>query len=165
MEMVLFRHGIAIDRADPKCPDEAERFLTPRGIRRTRRAARGLRKLGIACDLVLASPYRRAQQTAEIALDALGLGPDGLLTREEILPMAPPQRLLATLPEYEGRSLLIVGHAPHLDDFLALATGADTAFTSLRKAGAARLVFHDPSLRRAELEWVLTARALRALGV
>jgi phosphohistidine phosphatase len=164
MELILFRHGIAIDRADPQCPAEAERHLTPKGVRRTRRASRGLRQVGVRCDLVLTSPYRRARQTAELTMEALGLPPENIAESEEILPMAPPQKLLTLLPRLEAGDLLIVGHAPHLDDFLALATGGDTAFTSLGKAGAAKLVFHDPSCRRAELEWLLTPRSLRALG-
>jgi hypothetical protein len=40
MRLYLMRHGIAIDREDPDCPPDPERYLTPKGIQRTRAAAR-----------------------------------------------------------------------------------------------------------------------------
>ena len=45
MMLYLVRHGIAIDRDDPACPAEAERYLTEEGLKRTREAARGIRRL------------------------------------------------------------------------------------------------------------------------
>ena len=32
MQLYIVRHGIAIDREDPKCPSEAERYLTEEGV-------------------------------------------------------------------------------------------------------------------------------------
>jgi len=51
MLLYLVRHGIAIDRDDPKCPDEAERYLTEEGIKKTREVARGVASLIPCCDL------------------------------------------------------------------------------------------------------------------
>jgi phosphohistidine phosphatase SixA len=31
MRLYLIRHGIAMDREDPKCPPDTERALTPKG--------------------------------------------------------------------------------------------------------------------------------------
>jgi phosphohistidine phosphatase SixA len=41
MILYLVRHGIAIDREDPDCPPETERYLTRDGIKKTREVAKG----------------------------------------------------------------------------------------------------------------------------
>src|SRR6516165_5846142 len=66
MLFYLVRHGIAIDREDPKCPAEAERYLTEEGIKKTRDVARGVASLTEKPDLLLSSPYVRAMQTAHL---------------------------------------------------------------------------------------------------
>ncbi|HVQ24975.1 MAG TPA: histidine phosphatase family protein, partial [Planctomycetota bacterium] len=68
MDLVVVRHAIAEERSADR-PDD-ERALTPRGRRRMRLAVGGLRRLGLRFDLVLHSPLRRAEQTAEL-LDPL----------------------------------------------------------------------------------------------
>lgn len=135
MRIVLFRHGIAIDRADPACPAEEERFLTEEGGARTAAAARGLRQLGVAPDRILSSPWTRARQTAEIAATALGLDAARIEFSEALLPFSPPDELLDLVAMPASLELLVVGHAPHLDEALALLTGGGSA--RLKKAGAA----------------------------
>ena len=66
MRLYLMRHGIAIDREDPDCPSDPERYLTPKGIQRTRAAARGLRALRVKPTALLTSPFVRAVQTGEV---------------------------------------------------------------------------------------------------
>ena len=53
MQLYIVRHGIAIDREDPKCPPEAERYLTEEGIERTRQVAKGIAALGAHADLLI----------------------------------------------------------------------------------------------------------------
>ena len=43
MILYIVRHGIAVDRTDPKSPAEPERPLTAEGVKKTRSAALGLR--------------------------------------------------------------------------------------------------------------------------
>src|SRR5882757_893767 len=66
MQLYIVRHGIAIDREDPKCPPDPERYLTEEGIEKTKQVAKGVAALGVTADLFLTSPYVRASQTAEI---------------------------------------------------------------------------------------------------
>ena len=115
MQLHLLRHGIAIDRDDPSCPPEPERFLTKKGARRTRAAARGLAALKIEPDAVLSSPYRRARQTAEIACKEIGVKA-GIRETEALLPEADPDAILALLAELAVGSVLCAGHAPNLDE-------------------------------------------------
>ena len=71
MEIYVVRHGIAIDREDPKCPPDPERYLTEEGIEKTKRVAAAVAALTASPDLLLSSPYVRAMQTAEIFAAAL----------------------------------------------------------------------------------------------
>ena len=134
----LLRHGIAIDRADPDCPPEAERYLTKKGKARTREAARGLSWLGIEPDLILTSPWLRARQTAEITVEELGCAtqPEN---SDALLWDAPPARLLKMLVDRKPVSALCVGHAPHLDVFISYLVGCELPLTELKKAGLAVL--------------------------
>src|SRR6202035_3492766 len=51
MDLYIVRHGIAIDREDPKCPPDPERYLTEEGMNKTRQVAKGIAVLGITPDL------------------------------------------------------------------------------------------------------------------
>lgn len=160
MRLVLFRHGIAIDRDDPASPVEEDRFLTERGIERTRAAAAGLRRLGVSPNRILSSPWLRARQTAEIAAQRLHFDPARIELSESLLPFAPVSALVAQV--IASREVLVTGHAPHLDEVVEELTGARAA--RLKKAGAACIEVHDTSPGSGQLEWLLPARALRELG-
>ena len=73
MQLYVVRHGIAIGREDPKCPPDAERYLTEEGVEKTREVAKGVAALGATADLFLSSPYVRAMQTAEIFAGVFGI--------------------------------------------------------------------------------------------
>jgi len=46
MNIYLMRHGIPIDAGNPGDVDDSQRPLTDKGVKRMRRAVRGLRRLG-----------------------------------------------------------------------------------------------------------------------
>lgn len=163
MEIYLFRHGIAIDRADPKCPAEEERYLTKKGVSRTREAARGLAWLGLEPELVLSSPLRRARETADIAVGELELGVEPIETAA-LLGDAAPSRLLEELAERRPASVLCAGHAPHLDELIAHLVGCDLPFTELKKAGLAVLHADKVAPGKAMLLAIYAPKALRRLG-
>ena len=62
MQLYIVRHGIAIDREDPKCPPDPQRYLTEEGVEKTKQVAKGVAALGVTADLFLTSPYVRAAQ-------------------------------------------------------------------------------------------------------
>jgi phosphohistidine phosphatase len=164
MLLYLMRHGIAIDRDDPECPPEPERHLTPKGIEKTRSAARGLRSLKVNPNLVLSSPYLRAVQTAEIACVALEIPVSRIRKTDALLSGASPLLLADELSKAKADEVICFGHAPHMDEFIALAVHAAKACTQLKKAGAACLDLHSVSPIDAELVWLMTARSLRMLN-
>ena len=164
MRIYLMRHGIAIDREDPDCPPEAERFLTPKGVQRTRAVALGLRELRVRPTTLLTSPYVRAVQTGEIVCEVLGLDPHELRTTEALKSEAKPNRLADELAEIASGDVICFGHAPQLDEFIAHAVRATSPFTALKKSGVARLEIDGFSPLQASLDWLMTSRALRRLG-
>jgi phosphohistidine phosphatase len=162
MRVYLMRHGIAVDRDDPNCPPDPERPLTAEGRERTRQAALGLKWLGIAPDPVLTSPYTRAQQTAQIVLEVLGISRLRPIDADELLPEADPSLLPKVLPRRSSAQVLCVGHLPHLDLAIARLLAAPAAVTQLRKAGVVCL--DVPATGAATLRWALTPKLLRRLA-
>lgn len=163
MDLWLLRHGIAVDPADPACPPDDERPLTPKGMKRTERAVRGLGYLGVVPDRVLTSPLVRAVQTAQIAMRVLDLPRKRLRETKALRPGAPPEEIFRDLRRLNGERVLCVGHAPNLDRILARLVGSPSAFTSLKKAGAAFLDLRRIEPGGASLEWILPSRALRSM--
>jgi phosphohistidine phosphatase len=158
------RHGLAIDREDPECPPEAERYLTPKGIERTREVANGLAELGIAPAVWLTSPYVRAVQTGEIVCEVLGIDPENLHATDALKPEAKPARIAEELGRLSAAEAICFGHAPHLDDFIAYAVKSSAAITALKKAGVACLDMQTISPPVGQLRWLLTPKLLRNLG-
>ena len=115
MILYLVRHGIAVDRTDPKSPAEAERPLTARGVQKTRSAALGLRALGAKPDVLITSPYVRAAQTAEIFAEALGFSLEKIRVSESLKPAENPADILKEISHLQAKEVACFGHAPHLD--------------------------------------------------
>src|SRR5688500_8398783 len=131
MHLYLMRHSIAIDREDPESPEEFKRYLTPKGIERTRAAAQGLARLGVQPAALLSSPYVRAMQTGEIVCEALGIDPKKIAVTDSLLPDAEPTLLAEELEKFSEQEVMCFGHAPHVDEFIAYAMRVDAAFTEL----------------------------------
>ena len=168
MNLYLMRHGRAVSGGDPSVTDDSQRPLTDKGIKRTRRAARGLRRLGIRFDAILTSPLRRARQTADVVAATLGLESQV----EEISGLAPEssvEHLLFGLTRYQDREdLLLVGHQPLLGQTLAglLDSGRVSRLEfDLAKGSLCRLeVDALPALKPGRLHWLMTAKQLRLLA-
>ena len=163
MQLYIMRHGIAIDREDPECPEESERFLTPEGIERTRQAARGLRALKVEVSAMLTSPYRRALETAEIAAEALEFPQRSIRKTDALLPSAHPAEILTELRKMKSGNAMCFGHAPQLDEIIAYCLGVQGELTALKKAGVACLEMVSLSPPAGYLSWLMTPKALRNL--
>jgi phosphohistidine phosphatase len=164
MRLYLIRHGIAIDREDPLCPPDIERFLTKKGEKATRKAMFGLRTLGVRADAILSSSYVRATQTARIAAEALGFAAGKIRHTRALEPDSAAANLFEELGKMEEERVVCCGHAPNLDEVLAFAVGAPSAFTHLKKAGAACLQFDEVQRGEGILLWLHSPRILRSFG-
>lgn len=107
MRLWLLRHG----EAEPFARTDAERALTERGRNEARRSADGLPRDALSC--ILASPYVRAQQTAELVREVLGYH-GRFETVDWITPDDDPLAGLAQLDRYEADGLLLVSHQPFI---------------------------------------------------
>src|SRR5437763_11510845 len=96
MDLYLVRHAIAGDADPAQWPDDRDRPLTPKGVRRFEEAARGLGKLVSEVDVMLSSRFVRAWQTAEILTEEAGWPP--AVACEALEGHAPPDVLLALQP-------------------------------------------------------------------
>ncbi len=165
MEVYVVRHGIAIDREDPKCPPDPERYLTEEGVEKTKRVAAAVAALGATPDLLLSSPYVRAMQTAEIFASALDYSKQKIRRTDLLLPGAEPSLFFRELAKDKQTSTLFVfGHAPQLDDIIAAALGSKHHITSLKKAGVALLELKRVSPPNGQLVWLAPPKLLRRAG-
>lgn len=167
MNLYFLRHGDAGDRGDPRYPDDSQRPLVPAGRRKLRRIAAGMRALDLEFDVLLASPYVRARQTAEIVATVLG-AKRKLQTTAHLAPEGDPRRLIRTLNERHARAggVLLVGHEPYLGDLIGvLLAGRTRLALGLKKGGLCLLSAESPAYGScARLEWLLTPRQLMLMG-
>jgi phosphohistidine phosphatase len=165
MQLYIVRHGIAINREDPQCPPDPERFLTDEGMEKTKQVAKGVAEIGAAPDLMISSPYVRAVQTAEIFASALEHGKQKIRKSDLLLPGADPMQLFRELAkEKQASAVFIFGHAPHLDDLIATAIGAKHHVTAMKKAGVALVELRRMVPPSGELVWLATPKLLRKAG-
>jgi phosphohistidine phosphatase len=109
--LYLVRHAAAQD-ARPGHSD-ADRALTPDGIRKFRRAARGIVRVvaPLPPRVILTSPLVRARQTAELLVEAFAEAKLKIELRG--LPALGPSGSLAKLlPAARAQDTLAVGHEP-----------------------------------------------------
>ena len=162
MRLYIVRHGIAIDREDPKCPPEAERYLTEEGVEKTKQVAEAVAALGIQADLMFSSPYVRATQTAAIFASELEYSKQKIRRTDSLLPGAEPGAFLRELArEKDVSTVLCFGHAPHVDGLLAAAVGASRHITSMKKAGVALVELKRLSPPNGQLVWLITPKLIR----
>ena len=165
MQLYIVRHGIAVDREDPKCPPDPERFLTSEGIEKTRQVARGVAEVGVAPDLLLSSPYVRALQTAVLFAVELEYSKNKIRKTDLLLPGAEPLQHFRELAKDKDLSaVFLFGHAPHLDDVIATSIGSRHHISSLKKAGVAMVELKRLVPPSGELVWLVTPKLLRKIG-
>lgn len=165
MQLYIVRHGIAIDREDPQCPADPERFLTGEGVEKTKEVAKGLSKIVDGADLLLSSPYVRALQTAEIVADALDYSKQKIRKTDALLPGAEAQQLFRELAKDKDlSSVFVFGHAPNLDELIATAVGSKHHISELKKAGVALLELKRLVPPSGTVVWLATPKLLRKVG-
>ena len=165
MQLYIVRHGIAIDREDPKCPADPERYLTEEGVEKTRQVAKGVVGLGATAELMLSSPYTRATQTAQIFAGALDHSKQKIRRTDLLLPGADPSLLFRELAkDKQFSSIFLFGHAPQLDDIIAMAVGSKHHIAALKKAGVALIELKRISPQIGQLLWLATPKLLRRSG-
>jgi phosphohistidine phosphatase len=168
MNLYLMRHAIAVAGDEPGVETDGERPLSARGIKRMRKAARGLKRLEVTFDALLTSPLLRARQTADIVAQAIGLNDQV----EEISGLAPESsvdNLIFGLARFRGREhVLLVGHEPLLSQMIAFLLAGkknETSNIGLKRGALCRIEVDGlPPAKPGTLHWLLAPKQLRLLG-
>jgi len=159
----IVRHAIAEDFSSSG--RDEDRALTAEGRKKMRRAARGLASLGVSPAHLLASPLVRAQQTAEIVVEAF---PRLRIETCDLLAPGVDERALTRLlnGSYASGDVMLVGHEPDLGELLSFwLTGSRGGVETRFKKGACACIASStlPPVGKAVLEWLLTAGQLGSL--
>lgn len=164
MELLIIRHAIAYERDHHRWRDDGARPLSPLGMRRSRRAAAGLKLITKAPDRLLTSPLIRARQTAKILTEVAGWPPAE--ESAELKPGAAVQSVITLLAKDRSRRVALVGHQPDLGALLtACLLGNHSGIPIAWKKNAVACVSFEGRARagRAALKWLATPRILRGL--
>ena len=158
MILYLMRHANAgLPRENPVL--DAKRSLVKEGKDQCMLMARMLGALKAQVDVIVASPLKRALQTAQLVGTELGYDAkvevsDGLRPNADF---AAFQNMLVKFADHEG--MLAVGHNPVLFQFLGrLITGNGGASIRLRKGSIARV---DLDRHPPRLQWLIDPRTAR----
>jgi len=105
------------------------------------------------------------QSDHEIFAEALDYSKQKIRRTELLLPGAEPTLLFRELArEKQASAVFLFGHAPHLDDLIAMALGSKKHLTSLKKAGVALIELKRISPPMGVLAWLATPKMLRRAG-
>ncbi|MEX0602357.1 MAG: phosphohistidine phosphatase SixA [Bacteroidota bacterium] len=157
MVLYFLRHGDAV--ASPTLHD-ADRPLSEAGHREISRVASFLSGHRIAIDWVVSSPLLRARETATHIAERLALQSSEI--SEYLVPGSDPRQLAGLINGLDTRSILLVGHEPHLSGTIAWLIGeSKSPHIEMRKASLACVEIHSP-LRRGQgiLRWLIPVHLL-----
>jgi phosphohistidine phosphatase len=153
MHLYFVRHGLAHWPA--WSGNDAERPLTPLGVKAIEAMGRGLARRNVKPDLILHSPLARAQQTAEIIAEALGLS-KGLCEHSDLEPGFSRKKLKRLLKQHrDAGALMLVGHNPDMSDVVSDLTDEAVKF---KEGTVACVKLREPD--RGKLVWLATAEEL-----
>jgi phosphohistidine phosphatase len=132
MRIYLLRHGIAEDGIGK--PD-SERALTAEGKKKLQEVMKTLRGAEVKPTLVISSPYRRAQETAEIAIAELGYQ-GKLETCGALTPDSNPRDAWAEVRlKKSEQEVLLVGHEPLFSSLTAFLLNSPSLLVDFKKGG------------------------------
>lgn len=113
MRLFLLRHG----QAEPYTIPDETRQLTEKGRLQTAEIAEHY-LINVKWDAIWASPFIRAQQTAQIVLEKIKHAHHGsalqVTTIKGITPDDSPRKALELFSGHENKSILLVSHQPFL---------------------------------------------------
>ena len=162
MKIYLMRHGVAREPGDADLEVDSQRQLTAKGRDTIASIAHALKKLGARPDLILSSPYVRAEQTAAILAKEFDFQKHQILS-ELLVPEGKAEEIIGAIVEnFMADELFIVGHEPCLGLLASLLTASDFDLAiNIRKGGVCCLLADDLRLEpHAALEWLLTPKIL-----
>jgi phosphohistidine phosphatase len=155
MQIYLLRHGIA-DDGKPGRPD-SERALTDEGRARLRRVLKRARSADVAPSLILSSPYRRAVETAEVAVEVFRHEGE-IVKARAFVPESSPREAWDELRLHSSEeSVLVASHEPLMSGLTAYLLGCPSMQVDMKKAALVRIDIDRLGAEpRGVLKWMLT---------
>lgn len=155
MQLLLLRHA---DAATEARTDDL-RPLSDKGRQQAKRVARFCKEHGLQPDLILSSPFLRAEQTAQIVAETL---------HAELVMcafLASGMMPFAAMEELRGyqrfETVLLVGHEPDLSSLAGALLGAGhRGAIRMRKATLAKLEVDSLSSGGAHLDFLVPAKLM-----
>ena len=122
-----------------------------------KKIVKGLHQLDMELDVILTSPYVRAQETAQIVADTFGIA-DRLAADTRLAPGFGDKQLAKVLRNHDDcKTLVLVGHEPDFSSVISALTGG---FVKMSKAGVA-LIDIDPETEKGRLFWLFPPKFAR----
>jgi phosphohistidine phosphatase len=152
VQIYLLRHGIA----EEGTPD-SDRALTAEGREKLRRVLARARSADVAPTLILSSPYRRAVETADVAVDVLGYAGKVVKTRA-LVPDASPYDVWEEVRQRSGEpAILLASHEPLMSSLASFLLASPALMVDMKKAALMRVdcdrIGPEP---KGVLKWMLT---------
>jgi phosphohistidine phosphatase len=155
MEIYVLRHGIAEDARSGQ-PD-SERALTDEGREKLRYVLKRAAAAGVAPSQILSSPYRRAVETADIAVEVLGYKGKVVKTRSLVPESSPQDAWNEIRSAKDETAVLLSSHEPFCSSMLAFLLGCPALQVDMKKAALVRIdCDHFGAQPRGVLKWMLT---------
>jgi phosphohistidine phosphatase SixA len=153
--LYLVRHATTFDNGDPR------RALSHEGIKEARVLAKALALLHCRPHTIASSRLVRAIHTAEFLAQAFAYSAP-LVRKQCLMPGVDVKETLAWLKPMAGRSIVCVGHMPHLSQLAqCLLMPGKNPSTDFKKASACCIVFENGIAEgRGALEWYFPQKQL-----
>lgn len=148
MKLYFVRHGDAVHMAGR----DSERPLSQTGIEETQSVARLLKKMNVQLDALYTSPRVRAQQTAEILSESLGVPVTTSRACDFSFSADAVDDLIDRLDDDAG-AVMFVGHNPSMSEVVGELTGA---YVQMKTAAVARVDIDGV------LDWLITPKIASA---
>ncbi len=161
MDLYIVRHAWAVERDDPRWPDDDDRPLSEVGRTRFTQMVTRLADLGVKPRIVATSPLVRCIETAQIL--AAGVGKAKVAPVDDLRPGSNLDGLLRwTVRQVrEHETVAWVGHAPDVNRLAAAVIGDAGASIHFAKGSVAAIRFDGPpSVGQGDLQWLVTAKLL-----
>ena len=153
MKIYLLRHG----EAEPHAATDRNRQLTARGRDDVRQVITDIAAELRDVSLVIASPYVRAQQTADIAYDVIAVAGQVQIHRETSEALVPDAFLtdfFAMLQQCSVDAVLLVSHQPLVGKIVEQLCGKSAAEYAMSTANLVRIDCDYPAADCGTFCWI-----------
>jgi phosphohistidine phosphatase len=162
MDLYILRHGKAEEARHGQT--DSHRKLTKKGHDDIITVANWMASQEISFDLIAASPYIRAQETAAIIANTLEI-PEKRLTWKNLVPEGNPDSVCREINKHtDDKAILLVGHEPLLSALIGwIISGDDSTRVIMTKGALAKIRdFSFAQHPSGELNWLITAKQMAA---